>query len=65
MTPDAVKLWINTVFRHAVHEVCANPETLALIKVGRDQGHSLERILANVVSAVVLEIAGMKPEEWD
>lgn len=63
-TPDAVKLWIDTVFRDQVHEICAKPDTLALLKIGYETGDSPEAILTTVVSSVVLEAAGMDPNDY-
>lgn len=63
-TPDSVKLWINTVFRSRLLEICERPETQMMLKVGRDKGDSVGEILAITTSHVVMQIAGMDPNEW-
>lgn len=59
MTPPAVQVWIDTVFRDGVVESCGKPELLGMIKVGADAGHDAQEIMARFVSAVVHDVAGL------
>jgi len=60
--PPAVMHWLETDFKRGLEDPEVIELAKAMLKVGFDQGHSVETILQRLIASTVLDIACMSPD---